>query len=131
MERKRRPLAEWLLIIGFGLLSLGGWQRLAVSLSSWYWLTSAGVMPGPAYLAVSGGLWGLIGFLGLVWFMLRARAYRWVILAAALVYAATYWLDRLLISRADGLGANLVFAIAATLLGLLYTALVLRPWRKG
>jgi hypothetical protein len=124
-------LAEWLLIIGFGLLSLGGWQRLAVSLSSWYWLTSAGVTPGPAYLAVSGGLWGLIGLLGLVWFLLRARAYRWVILAAALVYAATYWLDRLLISRADGLGANLVFASVATLVGLLYTALVLRPWRKG
>ena len=130
MQRNSRSLAEWVIMIGFGLLALSGLQRFGVSLTSWYWLTNAGVTPGPLYLALSGALLGLLGLLAFFWLLLRGRAYGRVVMAAALLFALIYWLDRVLISRADGLGANLVFAILVTIVSLLFTALVLRPWRK-
>jgi hypothetical protein len=130
VKRTKRSFGLWLVIIGFAVLSISGWQRLAASLASWYWLAQAGENPGPLYLALSGAWWGGVGLLAAGWLLLRGRAYRWVGLGAGLLLLLAFWLDRLLISRADGLGANLGFAIVTSLAGVGVTALVLRPWQK-
>ena len=127
--RKPRPWAEWGLIAASGVLLLGGFQRVVTSIANWYWLVNAGVIPGPLYFALSGGLWSLTGLLALFWMLLRGPAYRWVVLAAAGVYAGTYWIDRLLVSRADRAGDNLVFSGLVTIIGLAFAAVTLRPWR--
>jgi hypothetical protein len=130
VKRTKRSWAGWLLITAFALIALSGWQRLAVSLSGWDWLVQAGLTPGPLYLAITGGLWGLAGLLAAAWLLLHGRAFRWVCLGISLFLFVSYWIDRLVVSRADGLGANLVFAVLASLFGLAFAALVLRPWKK-
>lgn len=129
MRSKRRSLSEWLVLIGMGWSAVSGLQRAALSISSWYWLEKAGVSPGPAYLAWSGALWGGISLLALAWMLLRRPAYRWAGLAAVLLLAVIYWVDRLWIGRAAGLGENLAFAALFTLAVLAVTAYSLRPWR--
>jgi len=131
VKQKKRSIGFWLLIIAFALLALSGWQRVAASLAAAYWLTQAGANPGPLYLTISGALWGVVGLLAAGWLFFYGRAYRWVVLGVALLMFFTYWADRLLVSRADGLGANIGFAILASLFGLGFTAFVLRPWQKN
>ncbi len=110
----------------FGITA-AGWVRFGISLRDWYWLNRAGVGPGAAYLVISGGLWGLIGLAVLVWMGLRRPAYPWVGMAAAMFYALTYWLDRLMFSRPDGSWVNLPFALILTVLGLVFVFMMLRP----
>ena len=129
MRTYKRPLAEWIILIGFGLAALSGWQRAVLSVMSWYWLENAGLTPGPAYLAWSGALWGLVALVALVWVLLRRPVYRWVGLASVSLLAVIYWIDRLLVGRAAGLGENLPFAALFTLGLLAFTAYHLRPWR--
>ena len=131
MQRKTYSIASWLVIIGFALLALSGWQRLAVSLPSWYWLANAGSAPGPLYLAISGAVWGLVSTGCVLWLLFKGRAYRWVGLGTTLFLYATFWLDRLWFARADGLGANLVFAILSSTLALACAVFILRPWKSA
>ena len=119
---------EWVVVLCFLFLSLSGWVRLVVSIGESFWLAKAGVIPGPVYLAVGGALWGLAGLFAVVG-MFRRRLFpriKWAILGAALFYAATYWIDRLVFSRTDGSWVNLPFAILITFLGLAYTLLVMQ-----
>jgi hypothetical protein len=97
------------------------------AITNWYWLDFAQIRPGPLYLAVTGGLWGLAGLVALVWIVLRRPGFPLVGCGAALLFALTYWVDRLFIStHPDGTG-NTPFAILLTLILLAYVILVLRP----
>ena len=125
--RLKRSISLWALWAGFALISLLGWMRMVDSIQDWYWLNVAGVDPGPLYLAVTGGLWGLVGLLALIWMLLDRPWSRLVGLAAALLFALTYWIDQLFIANRDSAGANLPFAALFTLLCLLYAVLTLRP----
>jgi hypothetical protein len=118
-------LRRWILWIGYAFLAASGWVRMVSSIESWYWLNFAGVRPGPLYLAITGGVWGGVGLVALVWMALRRPWYRLVGMAAALVFALTYWIDRLLFVRPGG--SNAPFAVLVTLLGLAYAVLMLRP----
>jgi hypothetical protein len=126
-KRKERgwTCSQWGLIFGFILLSLSGWVRLVVSTGEGFWLSRAGVVPGPGYLAVGGAVWGLVGLAVLTGMFLRLPRFEWFSWGAALFYALTYWADRLAFSRPDGAGVSLPFAILATLGGLVYTFLAL------
>jgi hypothetical protein len=104
------------LISVFLLLSLLGWLRLGQAAANWDWLSQLGIRPGAGYLAISGGLWGLLN--GLAALALLARR-PWAPLAArlaALAAAGLYWLP---------------FSIALTLLGLgLVFGVLARPRQR-
>jgi hypothetical protein len=120
-------LLNWVLWLGIAFFMLMGWVRLIYAITNWYWLNFSGIRPGPLYLAVSGGLWGLVGTFTLVWIILRRPWYRLVGLFAALFFAITYWINRLFIATGPVGGNNTLFAALFTLLLLSYVILVLRP----
>ena len=106
---RKRSSWLWLLLAGYAVLSAYGWTRLVASITGWYWLSSvAEIRPGPLYLAISGGLWGAIGLAALVWVFLFRPHYRMVGMAAALLLALTYWIDRLFVAQ-NGKDSNLWF----------------------
>jgi hypothetical protein len=125
---RKRSLAVWIIYLGFAWLAFSGFVRMIDSIISWYWYTMAGIQPGPLYLAISGGLWGLCGLFALVWLWFGGARGRKAASAAAVFYAVTFWLDRLLVSRLAA--SNHTFPALLTLLGLAYILLVLRPWEK-
>jgi hypothetical protein len=118
-------LLRWVLWLGFAYFALSGWVRMGYAIQNWYWLNSSGIRPGPLYLIISGGIWGLVGLAALVWIVFHWPWYRLAGLGTALFFALTYWIDRLFI--ATGGGGNTLFAAILTLLLLAYTFLVLRP----
>jgi hypothetical protein len=126
-KRRKRPIFFWLLLLGFAYLSLSGWLRVIGSLNAWYWLSFANITPGPLYLVITGVLWGIIGLAALVWIWLRRPGYRQVGLYAALLFALTYWIDRLLFRHPEVSVPNDLFSVLLTLLCLLYVVLVLKP----
>jgi len=130
IPRARRPLSVMILLFIYLWVSLSGWIRMLYSILSWYWLDYAGVEPGPLYLAVTGGLWGLMGLAALVWVWRRSPGYRLAGLAGALIYAAMYWIDRLLFAGSENVLHNTTFAAAATILGLGYVLAALEPWQE-
>jgi hypothetical protein len=115
----------------FLLLSLLGWLRLGQAAANWDWLSQLGIRPGAGYLAISGGLWGLLN--GLAALALLARR-PWAPLAArlaALAAAGLYWLERLAFTRSADQWVNLPFSIALTLLGLgLVFGVLARPRQR-
>lgn len=121
----KRTLSLWILLMGFLALSIYGWARLGYSLQDWYWLNFSGVRPGPAYLVVTGGLWGVSGLVAAVWIYLLRNGYRIVGSGAALFMALLYWIDRIFFNSASGMGPNATFAMGMTLFLLAYTALAL------
>ncbi len=121
-------LFRWFLWIGYAYLALSGWVRLADAIGSRSWLNFAGLRPGPLYLAITGGVWGVTGLGALLWMILRRPGYRLVGAGAALLFALTYWADRLFVATATGSSGNTIFAVLITILGLAYAALVLRPF---
>ena len=124
----RRSFLLWILFFGYAYFSIAGWVRMIASIVNWYWLDFAGVWPGPLYLVLTGGLWGVIGLVGVIWLWLRRPWARLASMVVALVFALTFWLDQFLLYSYNRVGNNLIFAVGITVLGLLYAAFVLSPW---
>ncbi len=118
----------WVLILGLVYLTIAGWVRMGYAIQSWYWLNFSGIHPGPLYLAISGGLWGLVGLIAVIWVILRRPGYRLLGMGAAVFFALTYWIDRLFIVTDPGGIRNNLFAALFTLLLLAFAILVLRPF---
>jgi hypothetical protein len=113
---------RFILAAGFLYLALLGWSRLQQSLLDWDLLQQLGARPGPLYLAAAGAMWGV---LGLAAALLTYLPHRWAarsVLGAALLFAASYWADFLIFTRAAEMMANWPFALGVTLLSLLYCA---------
>jgi len=123
----RPPLSMAVLLAVCLLISLGGWTRMLYSILNWYWLNYAGVKPGPLYQAVTGGVWGLVCLVALVWLWQRRPGFRLVGAAVALFLALSYWADRLLFASAGSGVQNTIFAAAITMVGLGYVMITLRP----
>jgi hypothetical protein len=121
---KKRSLALKELAFGFLLLSLFGWLRVWQSLEDWPWLVRYNATPGPVYLVLSGGLWGLMGLVTGVGVWQRWRWSFWYSTGAAVVYAAWYWVDRLALARSVVGQVNWPFAAGLTAFGLFFTFLV-------
>ncbi len=85
---RKRNLALWMLTLGFLLLSFAGFLRMVNSILNWYWLNFAGIRPGPGYLVISGGLWGLAGLAALIWLWFAFPWHRQVGAGAALFFRA-------------------------------------------
>jgi hypothetical protein len=127
MTRPRRPLSVTLLALGVLSLTTLNAARLYTALAAWPWLAQYAPIPGPLYLALTGLAWTLAGlalYLGLWLGWERGRQAAFLL---SLVYAAYYWLDRLLL-QTDPARPNWLFAVLFTVLGLAYTYLALhRP----
>lgn len=129
--RRRRPLALhlifWLLVLWTAL----GWLRFGQTLQNREWvlaLTSTGIY---VYLLGAGAAWGLIGLPALWGLTLRTAWARAAIAAAAVLYPAIYWFERLVLWQDQDSQANWPFMLALTLLWLGTAAwgLLARPGR--
>jgi hypothetical protein len=125
---RKRWLVEWCVYFGFAWLAFSGFVRMTDAIINWYWYTLSGIQPGPLYLVISGGVWGLFGLLALVWLWFGLAWSKRVASGAAVFITLTFWLDRLLIGKQAM--ANHTFPAVLTLLGLVYVGLVLRPWEE-
>lgn len=129
--RLQRGLRAWMFILGMALFSAAGWMRMIDTLADWYWLEQvAAVTPGPLYLAITGGLWGVAGLVAAVWAFLRLPRWRSGGLAMVVFIASTYWADRLLLTRAEDGFFNAGFAALLTIAGIGLALLLLWPFRK-
>jgi hypothetical protein len=94
--------------------------RLVETITLWETLKSYG--SNPLYIAVSGGIWLLIGFLiGLgLW---RGKIWAWkAAFWGATGYSTWYWVDRLFFQEPR---ANWPFALGTTVLSLLFFIMIL------
>ncbi len=108
--------------------SLWNLVRLITSLDWFGALETYVPRPGPVYIGITGALWMLVG-LFLLWCMWRGRRRTWVIiLIASGLYAAWFWLDRLIVQPETR--ANWPFTLAITLLLLAFIAAVLLDRRN-
>ena len=121
---QKRTLSFWLLWLAYLFVSVSGWMRLIASITDWYWLNQAGLTPGPLYLAVTGGMWGLAGLAAVLWIVFRRPWYRLMGLGVALFITLTFWIDQLIVARSP---LNLAFAAGFTLFCLAFVILVLKP----
>ena len=126
-EPRHRVIYPWILFFGYALFSLAGWVRMIATVVDWHWYVLAGVWPGPLYLAITGGLWGLAGMTAVIWLWLRRPWARTASFIVALFFALTFWGDRLLVVSLNSYGSNDLFAAVLTLLGLIFALRVLRP----
>jgi len=112
--------------MGFLVFAAAGWMRMIDSIADWYWLTLAGVSPGPLYLALTGALWGLVGGIALVWLVFRLPRLRLVSFSAAVLFAVSYWADRLFVRNPET-ASNDVFAGVFTVILLGFAFWAIRP----
>jgi len=101
--------------------------RLAQAVREWNYLES--LLPvSPAYLAVTGLVWGVLGLLA-AWRMWQGQLWsRWFGLAFIVAFSAYYWIDRLFLPGYPGRNANWMFSAGLNLLVIAWSALTLtRP----
>ena len=122
MKRDQRPTPVTTLM--WMVLSLTAWNaiRLGASIADWDVLLEFAPRPGPLYVALSAAFWTLAG--AALWITIRRRSPRARAAAAAfaLGYAAWWWADRLFLQAPR---PNLIFALAATFVSLIFTAFLL------
>jgi len=109
----KRPFSVTILL--WLVLSLTAWSglRLASAIQWWGTLLEFASPPGPLYIAISGGIWLIVG-IGLLWGMWQANAWiRTALLGAGAGFSVWYWCDRLLLQT---LRENWPFALAASVL---------------
>jgi len=119
--RPKRSLSLGALTLVMLVFSLFGWLRLQQAVSNWGFLIQLGIQPGPLYLAAGGALWGLLGLTAAVSLWYRLSGAVVFTETTAVVFAASYWLDRLAFSRSAVGQSNLFFALGLTAFGLIYT----------
>lgn len=124
--RRKRSIWHKLLLAGLLGLSLSGWLRLYQSINLWADLQAIGLQPGPLYLAVSGGLIGLAGLAAALSLWLRTRQAARLAGGVVAAWLAWNWIDKLWIASSPLALDNWPFALAASLLLLVYTFLVVR-----
>jgi hypothetical protein len=109
-------------ILTWMVLSLAGWNavRLGAAIAQWKTLKEIAPQPGPLYIAVSGGVWFIVGMV-LLWGRVRRKAWTGkAILLAAAGYGSWYWIDRLWLQAPR---ANWPFALGVTAVLLIIVAL--------
>jgi hypothetical protein len=122
VKKVRRPRLVTFLSLVVLYVAADGWVRFVQALRNWEFLRGF-IEYLPAYLAVSGLMWGIAG-LPLAWGLWRGSAWapRYTELAAIL-FSVYYWSDRLFLSGSPDRNLNWPFA-----LGMNLVILVLFTW---
>jgi len=125
--RARPKRSFWLIVLAVGLLifSIAGWLRLQQSLADWHYLLDLGLQPGPLYLALTGAMTGAGGMIAALGVWLRLRCGFVLTRIFMVVWQAWNWIDRLWVARSDTARVGWPFALAATVVVLLFGFLVL------
>ena len=123
----KRPLSATLLTWLVLIIASSNWLRVIEVLRQWTFLQS--LSPNPPvpvlYLGITGLIWGLLGVI-LVWGLFLGRSWAPRLMQfAAPIYAAYYWLDRLLIADRSAIASRWPFALGLTILLLSFTFWVL------
>jgi hypothetical protein len=116
----------WVLIIAGATTALFGFLRSWGTAASWKLLLQLNLGFSPAYLLASGILWLLLGLAAVVSIFTHWRRAPWLIRGSALAVVASYWVDRLLLTRSDAARANQGFALWFSLLALGGTFIILQ-----
>ena len=109
----KRPFSVTILL--WLVLTLTAWSGLRLSTAILWWgtLLEFAESPGPLYIAVSAGVWLVVG-IGLLWGMWQAKAWtRYTLIGVGAGFGIWYWCDRLLFQSAR---ENWPFATGATVL---------------
>jgi len=104
--------------------------RLSQSLADWKLL--AALLPvSPAYLAVTGLVWGVLGLLA-AWRLWQGQIWaRWFGLGFMILFSAYYWVDRLILPGYPGRNANWLFSAVMNILLIAFSVWILaRPKAK-
>jgi hypothetical protein len=117
----RYRLARWVHLAGLLYLSVMGWSRLILTLANRDLLEPLGLVPGLDYLMIGGVSWGLLGIAAAVLLYVRRPWARWAVFAAGMLFALSYWADRIFLVRALQAQANWPFALLFTLVLLLFS----------
>lgn len=128
IKKKERPFSATLLTWVVLIMASLNWLQIIEVLRQWTFFQSISPTPPILYLAITGLVWGLIGAI-LVWGLFLGLPWApGMMMIVAPVYAAAYWLDRLLIADLSAIITRWPFALGLTLLLLAYTFWVLsRP----
>lgn len=114
-----RPFYMWVLLAILALFALINALRLRSALATWDSLTAFGTQPGPLYIAVTGGVFAVAFLIAAGVLVVRWRRARWPVTVAVVVYAAWYWIDRV-IFNSDGRLENTPFLVCLTAFLLLF-----------
>jgi hypothetical protein len=125
IQKSKRSLFLTALFVAFLIQSWMGWLRLFASLNQWGLLTSYGAHPGPLYLAISGGAWGMAGLAAALGLWFRWRWAAWAVRVIVIVSSAWYWVDRIVLGVSPERLTNTPFAAVINLLAILFTFAVL------
>jgi hypothetical protein len=123
MSGTRRPIGVYFLSLFILCLSLWNGLRLIQAIHFWPILNEYKAYPGPLYVAISGGLWLLVG-LFLLWGFWRGRRWAWFsTLGSVVIYTAWYWSDRLILQEPH---PNWPFALLSTVISILFFGILFR-----
>ena len=129
--KSRRPFSVTLIVCLVLIVTIAAWARLWLSISEWNFLSEL-LSFSPAYLSVTGSLWGLVG-LPLIWGLWRGKSWApGFIRLAVLVFSLYYWADRVILSGYANRNANWPFALAINLIvGIWIFWVLTRPKTKN
>jgi hypothetical protein len=130
---RRYALYRLMHVVVLLYLSFAGWSRFALAFGLRSLLESIQVSPGPVYLALGGALWGLLGLAGAAFLFMRKLWTRLAVFGVSLVFAISFWADRLFFVRSADLQANWPFALVMTIILLAFSAslvIVLLRWEE-
>ncbi len=124
-SRGRRSFWTWLLAAVFLALGALGWLRVQQAVAFWGMLAELKAWPGPLYIAAGGALWGVLG-LTAAWGVWRPEKWGAAVgRGAAVLLAATWWIDRAWLSPGAGPFDGWPFALGVTVvwIGFVFVAL--------
>jgi len=117
LSRTGRPFRITLLLVLVLITTALNFLRLITVIARWSALGGYLSQQELAYIAVTGAIWTFLG-LYLLWIYRRgARHSRLLFLAAAILYAAWYWIDRLVAQATPAANGGFAAAMTALLLG--------------
>jgi hypothetical protein len=129
MEKRPFRLICLVLIVAFYVV----WNGLRLGETIFFWRTLEKYGAHPLYIAISGGLWIIIGLL-LAWGLWLGKAWGWAAAIGGTVgYTAWYWFDRLVMQKPPAnwpfvLGSNIIFLL--TILTILFSRKTRRFFKR-
>jgi hypothetical protein len=119
-NKKKRPIGIYILLLL--ILWISGWNCLRLGEAVLFWNTLKAYAAFPLYIAISGGVWLILG-LFLTWCIWQGKAWgRLLVMIASTGYTLWYWFDRLILQEPH---ANWQFVLASQFIFLLIIITIL------
>lgn len=128
-RRMPRPAFLWILMLGLLVFAAFNGLRLYGAIHSRDYLKLMEVLPGPQYIAWTGGIFAVLFLASFLALLFRWRSAIWMTRVAVVLYAAWYWADRLLLARSRVETVNTWYMACATAVLVLFTLASLAAWR--